>query len=188
MEYLLKEKFDEMASVLLEHIEILTQTANEFSDFAKLYIQESVRMDLNRLLEDEIAMFDGREGLEFSYFGLEGAEVSGPKPQLTRVFVNLINNAVQALEGRPDGRIVVSLRKASRDGWLDIVFEDNGPGVSEENRDKLFTPNFTTKNGGSGLGLAISKSVLERCGATIAYSRSFTLGGACFTISYPVER
>lgn len=181
-------KFDEMASVLLEHIEILTQTANEFSDFAKLYIQESVRMDLNRLLEDEIAMFDGREGLEFSYFGLEGAEVSGPKPQLTRVFVNLINNAVQALEGRPGGRIVVSLRKASRDGWLDIVFEDNGPGVSEENRDKLFTPNFTTKNGGSGLGLAISKSVLERCGATIAYSRSFTLGGACFTISYPVER
>ena len=104
------------------------------------------------------------------------------------MFVNLINNAVQALEGRLDGRIVVSLRKASRDGWLDIVFEDNGPGVSEENRDKLFTPNFTTKNGGSGLGLAISKSVLERCGATIAYSRSFTLGGACFTISYPVER
>ena len=180
-----QEKFDEMASVLLEHIEILTQTANEFSDFAKLYIQEPVRMDLNRLLEDEIAMFDGREEVEFSYFGLEGAEISGPKPQLTRVFVNLINNSVQALEGNPGGKIVVSLRKSVREGWLDIVFEDNGPGVSEENRDKLFTPNFTTKNGGSGLGLAISKSVLERCGATIAYSRSFTLGGACFTICYP---
>lgn len=180
-----QEKFDEMAAVLLEHIEILTQTANEFSDFAKLYVQEPVRMDLNRLLEDEIAMFDGREGVEFSYFGLEGAEISGPKPQLTRVFVNLINNSVQALEGVPDAKVVVSLRKSAREDALDIVFEDNGPGVSEENRDRLFTPNFTTKNGGTGLGLAISKSVLERCGASITYSRSFTLGGACFTICYP---
>jgi len=182
-----QDKFDEMASVLLEHIDILTETANEFSDFAKLYIQEPVRIDLNRLLEDEIAMFDGREEVEFTYFGLEGAVINGPKPQLTRVFVNLMNNSVQALEGVPDGKVVVSLRKSGREGCYDIVFEDNGPGVSEENRERLFTPNFTTKNGGTGLGLAISKSVLDRCGATITYSRSFTLGGACFTVCYPIE-
>ena len=112
--------------------------------------------------------------------------VRGPKPQLTRVFVNLLGNAVQAIGDAPDGRIVVSLRKSVRDGFWDIVVEDNGPGVSEENIERLFTPNFTTKNGGSGLGLAISRSILERCGATISYSRSFTLGGACFTVSYPV--
>ena len=182
-----QDKFDEMVSVLLEHIDILTETANEFSDFAKLYIQEPVRIDLNRLLEDEIAMFDGREEVEFTYFGLEGAVINGPKPQLTRVFVNLMNNSVQALEGVPDGKVVVSLRKSGREGCYDIVFEDNGPGVSEENRERLFTPNFTTKNGGTGLGLAISKSVLDRCGATITYSRSFTLGGACFTVCYPIE-
>ena len=46
-------------------------------------------------------------------------------------------------------------------------------------------PNFTTKNGGSGLGLAISRSILEKCGATINYHRSYTLNGACFTIRYP---
>ena len=101
------------------------------------------------------------------------------------MFVNLINNAVQAIGERPDGRVVVSLRNSMRDGYYDIVFEDNGPGVSEENVVRLFTPNFTTKNGGSGLGLAISRSILERCGATIVYSRSFALGGACFTITYP---
>ena len=182
-----QDKFDEMVSVLLEHIDILTDTANEFSDFAKLYIQEPVRIDLNRLLEDEIAMFDGREEVEFTYFGLEGAVINGPKPQLTRVFVNLMNNSVQALEGRSDGKVTVSLRKSTREACYDIVFEDNGPGVSEENQARLFTPNFTTKNGGTGLGLAISKSVLDRCGATISYSRSFTLGGACFTVCYPVE-
>ena len=86
----------------------------------------------------------------------------------------------------PDGRIVVSLRKSGQDGFYDIVVEDNGPGVSDEHIERLFTPNFTTKNGGSGLGLAISRNILERCGATISYSRSFSLGGACFTIKYPI--
>ena len=130
-------------------------------------------------------MFDNRDNIRFDYMGLDAVEVMGPKPQLTRVFVNLIGNAVQAIGDAPDGRVVVSLRHSSRDGFYDIVVEDNGPGVSPENVEKLFTPNFTTKTGGSGLGLAISRSILERCGATISYSRSFALDGACFTVQYP---
>lgn len=180
-----QEKFDEMAGVILDHIEILTETANQFSSFAKLYTEEPVAIELSSLLQEEMAMFDNKEGVHFEFLGLPEAPVMGPKPQLTRVFVNLINNAVQALEGMEDGRILVSLRNSVKDGFYDIVFEDNGPGVAEENISKLFTPNFTTKNGGSGLGLAISRSVLEKCGASISYSRSFSLGGACFTILYP---
>ena len=65
------------------------------------------------------------------------------------------------------------------------MFEDDGPGVSDEDIPKLFTPKFTTKSGGSGLGLAMCRSVLDTCGATISYQRSFSLGGACFTICYP---
>lgn len=130
-------------------------------------------------------MFDNKGNVRFEYIGLSDAVVSGPKPQLTRVFVNLINNAVQAVGEVGDAHIFVALRNSVKDGYYDIVVEDNGPGVSEENIDKLFTPNFTTKSGGSGLGLAISRSILERCGALIFYSKSFTLGGACFTIQYP---
>ena len=180
-----QEKFDEVSAVLLDHIEMLTDTANEFSTFAKLYTEEPTEFDLDALLQEEIAMFTGREDIHFDYFGLSGATVSGPKPQLTRVFVNIINNAVQALEGVQDATIRVSLRNSQSEGFYDIVFEDNGPGVSEENIEKLFTPNFTTKTGGSGLGLAISRSILNKCEASIAYSRSFVLGGACFTILYP---
>ena len=139
------------------------------------------------MLQEEISIFDNREGIRFEYIGLDGVKVMGPKPQLTRVFVNLINNSVQALvdSGVKDGVVRVSLRNSITEGFYDIVFEDNGPGVAEEHVDKLFTPNFTTKNSGSGLGLAISRSVLERCGAAISYSRSFSLGGACFTILFP---
>lgn len=182
-----QEKFDDVSKVLLDHIDILTETSNEFSTFAKLYTEEHTRLDLDRMLQEEIAMFDNREDVDFTYMGLHGAMVLGPKPQLTRVFVNLLGNAVQAVEGRGGAKVYVSLRKSATDGYYDIVVEDNGSGVSEENIQKLFTPNFTTKNGGSGLGLAISRSILERCGATISYSRSFSLGGACFTVCYPAE-
>ncbi|MBQ9463546.1 MAG: hypothetical protein IJU68_07840 [Bacteroidales bacterium] len=183
-----QDKFDDVSRVLLDHIDILTETSNEFSTFAKLYSEEHTRIDLDRMLQEEISMFDNREDVEFTYMGLADAFVLGPRPQLTRVFVNLLGNAVQAVEGRGGARINVSLRKSVRDGYYDIVVEDNGSGVAEENISKLFTPNFTTKNGGSGLGLAISRSILEKCGATIAYSRSFTLAGACFTIQYPAEQ
>ena len=180
-----QERFEEASQVILDHIDILTDTANEFSTFAKLYTEEPTRIALDKLLQEEISMFDNRDNITFDYLGLAGVEVTGPKPQLTRVFVNLLGNAVQAIGEQRGGRIVVSLRKSVEDGFYDIVVEDNGPGVSDENVERLFTPNFTTKNGGSGLGLAISRSILERCGASISYSRSFALGGACFTVRYP---
>ena len=180
-----EKKFDEVSATVLEHIDVLAHTANEFSTFAKLYSEEPVLIDLDALIREEVSMFDAREDITFTYYGLEGAEVMGPKPQITRVLVNLVTNAVQALEGREFGQIVVSLRNSTREGFYDIVVEDNGPGVKEENRAKLFTPDFTTKSHGSGLGLAISRNIIERCGGEIGYSKSFTLGGACFTVRYP---
>ncbi|MBO4475242.1 MAG: HAMP domain-containing histidine kinase [Bacteroidales bacterium] len=180
-----QDKFDEVSQVLLDHIDILTETSNEFSTFARLYSEEHTEFNIDQLLQEEISMFDNREDVSFEYIGMNGATVSGPKPQLTRVFVNLLTNAVQAVEGEPGARVMVSLRKSVKDGFYDIVVEDSGPGVPEENQPRLFTPNFTTKNGGSGLGLAISRSILESCGASIGYSRSFALGGACFTVTYP---
>ena len=181
-----EDKFDEVSSAVLEHIDILADTATEFSTFAKLYSEEPVQIDLDALVREEVQMFDARDDVSLTYYGLEGAVVSGPKPQLTRVLVNLITNAVQALDGREDGQVVVSLRNSTREGFYDIVVEDNGPGVKEENRGKLFTPDFTTKSHGTGLGLAICRNIIDRCGGEITYSKSFSLGGACFTVRYPV--
>ena len=60
-----------------------------------------------------------------------------------------------------------------------------GPGVSDENLGKLFTPNFTTKSSGTGLGLAICRNIIEKCNGEIVYQRSFGLKGACFTVRLP---
>lgn len=190
------ERFDEVSEEVLRQIDILSDTANEFSTLAKLYSEEPVEINLDKLLKEEVDLFDCRENIRFEYRGLDGAMVSGPKPQLTRVFTNLLGNAVQAIESIQEdarendgetfvGRILVSLRRSGKEGFYDIVFEDNGPGVSDENRSKLFTPNFTTKNNGTGLGLAICRTIVEKCNGEISYSKSFSLKGACFTVRLP---
>lgn len=179
------EKFDNMADVLLENIQLLSDSANQFSNFAKLYTEDMVEVDLDRMLQEQIGFLNNYDNIHFIYLHLEGAKVMAPKPQLQRVLVNILENAVQACSEQAEGQILVALRTAKDDTAYEIVIEDNGPGVSPENIDRLFTPNFTTKNGGTGLGLAICKSILDRCDATISYSKSFALGGACFTICYP---
>ncbi len=190
------EKFDKVSAVILEHIDMLTDTANEFSTFAKLYTEEPVLLDLDAVLKDQMLIFDNKDNITMSYIGLPGAFVMAPKPQLIRAFVNLITNAVQAIEiaqgearegGREvvQGQIMVSVRNSVKDGFYDIVVEDNGPGVKEENRGRLFTPNFTTKSAGTGLGLAICRNIVEKCGGTIIYQKSFAFSGACFIVSLP---
>lgn len=182
-----EERFDSVSKVILDQIEILSQTANEFGSFAKLYSEEPVEFDVDSVLRDQMLLFSD-SGVEITYLGIPDATVFGPKPQVTRVFVNLITNAVQALSAVPQPQIVVSLRRGVAAGTLDVDIEDNGPGVPPENLDKLFTPNFTTKSSGTGLGLAISRNIVQKCGGSIVYNRSFKLGGACFTVTLPVKQ
>ena len=182
-----ESKFDSLSRVILENIDVLTETADDFSSFAKLYTQEPVEFDLDGTLADQIALFDNKDHIDISYIGLKDTFIHGPRPQLIRVLVNLITNSIQSIEnaGIEKGRILVCLRKSTRDGMLDLTVEDNGPGVADEHIDKLFTPNFTTKTGGAGIGLAMCRNILQMCDGTISYSRSFNLGGACFTVTLP---
>jgi nitrogen fixation/metabolism regulation signal transduction histidine kinase len=190
------EKFDQVSTVVLEHIDILTETANEFSTFAKLYSEEPVLIDLDKTLKDQLLIFDNKENINLQYIGMEGAMVMAPRPQLIRVFVNLITNAIQAVEimqteavesglESPKGHVLICLRNSTKEGCYDIVVDDNGPGVKDENLSKLFTPNFTTKSGGTGLGLAICRNIIEKCDGEITYRKSFGLGGASFTVTLP---
>lgn len=191
-----EERFDEVSAVVLEHIDILTETANEFSTFAKLYSEDPVLIDLDKTLKEQILIFDNKENVQISYIGMEEAYVMAPKPQLIRVFVNLITNAIQAVEiqqkeasergeGNRSGKVLICLRNSVKDGYYDIVVDDDGPGVSDENLGKLFTPNFTTKSSGTGLGLAICRNIIEKCEGEIGYQKSFALGGASFTVTLP---
>jgi PAS domain S-box-containing protein len=111
--------------------------------------------------------------------------------QLEQVFINLIINAVHAVDGQDDRRLKISVTP-SEDGRVVIRFEDSGPGIPKEVLGRVFEPFFTTKGSlggskvpGTGLGLSIALGVIEGHDGTISASVSPDLTGACFTISLP---
>ena len=178
-----EEKFEDVASSILEQIDILSETASEFSSFAKFYYEENSVVDLAELINDQRVFFDTRENIKILYtYCHRECMVNVRKGQIIRVLVNLVSNAIQALEDK-GGYIRISLTEES--GWYTVSIEDNGPGVKPEDEHKLFKPNFTTKSSGTGLGLAICRNIIEQSGGKISYRRS-DLGGACFSFTLPV--
>jgi signal transduction histidine kinase len=105
--------------------------------------------------------------------------------------LNLLENARDAIRSRPGtapGRIAVATRLDPGGRTLSLVIDDNGPGLSDEVKDKLFTPYFTTKHaaGGTGLGLAIAHRIVSEHGGSIALGDA-PGGGARVTVTLPVS-
>ena len=119
--------------------------------------------------------------------------VRGDVAQLTQVFLNLIKNALEALDGA--GELVVSTRMdhrflirrpSGRGQQLAVTIEDTGPGIPEDVKTQLFAPFFTTKNRGTGLGLALSQRIVNEHGGAIEHE-SRPGGGTRFRVTLPVE-
>lgn len=181
-----EDKFEDVAGSILEQIDILSNTASEFSSFAKFYYEENTILNLYQILNEQKILFDTRDNIRIIYhYSSEECLVYARKGQIIRVVVNLLSNAVQAVENSGRGYIRISLLQQN-DNYL-VSFADNGCGVKEEDQHKLFKPNFTTKSSGTGLGLAISRNIIEQSGGRIFYSQS-ELGGANFSFTLPVHR
>ncbi|MDR3227045.1 MAG: hypothetical protein LBT56_05180, partial [Prevotellaceae bacterium] len=182
-----EKHFDELAKSLIEQINILSVTASEFSDFAKFANFERHDVDVVNLLEKQLDMFKGYENIKIS-LNVEGAQpkiVLALYEQLQRVFTNLIKNAIQAIGENNDGEIKLFAIDLP-DNYYQFSVQDSGDGISEEQRQYLFQPNFTTKSSGTGLGLAISKNIIENIGGRIYYSPTND-GKTCFVIELPIK-
>ena len=94
------------------------------------------------------------------------------RSQLIRVINNLVKNSTQALEQSIQENPRIDVRVFMEDLFVVITVEDNGVGISKENKDKVFEPKFTTKNSGMGLGLAMVKSIVEAYGGSISLMSS----------------
>ena len=176
-------RFDEVSQTLLEQIDTLTKTASEFSSFAKTSKSAPSIVDLKTILQEQQPLFDNYSNIHYTArIEVESAPIKAHHEQISRVLMNVLINAVQALEESERGIISATLREG--DAHYCITIEDNGKGIDAEMETKLFAPNFTTKKSGSGLGLSICRNILEDYGGSISYSRS-PLGGACFTMCLP---
>lgn len=178
------EKFYSTSASLLEQINIISQTASEFSSFAKFYNEDNKAFDMIGIINDQLLFFDNRDNIKFEFVHtIPQAIIFAKKDQITRVLVNLISNAIQAIEHKNNGLIKISVTIQDKSYLFSV--EDNGDGVKPENKYKLFKPNFTTKSSGTGLGLAICKSIIDQSNGSIYYSDSIELGGAKFTFTLP---
>ncbi|WP_294599623.1 HAMP domain-containing sensor histidine kinase [uncultured Rikenella sp.] len=183
----LNVKVQETLSLLLDQIDLLTKIASEFSDFAKMGEGHPAQIDLRVLLRNVASLYSDHDGIEVR---LEPGPDTGPvwvtadADHLTRVFVNICQNAVQAVGDRPDGRIGIELHLS--DGRVRVRISDNGAGIPEEIQAKIFVPNFTTKSSGSGLGLPISRKIIELLGGSIGFE-SIPGEGTTFVVDLPID-
>jgi two-component system NtrC family sensor kinase len=113
--------------------------------------------------------------------------VEADQSQLQQVFMNIILNAADAMNGT--GRLVLATRENETAGFVDIAISDTGSGIPPENLDRIFDPFFTTKGvgHGTGLGLSVSYGIVQNHGGDI--TASSTLGsGTTFTVSLPATK
>lgn len=202
---------DTTLEIVEEEVGTLRRLVGNFSSFARLPQAELKDADLRDFmrecsdtlahLEEAGASADSSSEIEALVTKNVSVEWEVPRASLPaaidrqmlrRVLVNIVRNAVQAIrDARAKGaasdavlgRVVVSAR-ADGDGSA-IVIEDDGPGVPDDTRDRIFDPYFTTKVDGTGLGLAIVKKIVVEHGGTIEVDASERLGGARFTLRLP---
>ena len=155
--------FDKTTRMLISEIDNLAHIAQSFSTFAKQPEVVTTEVDVAEKLSHVITLQRANDQqIPIRYVGADSGVMGlADKEQISQVFVNILRNAIQALEGRKDADIIVVLNAVYSDKELQISFSDNGAGIPADIQEKIFRPNFTTKSNGNGLGLAISKRIVE---------------------------
>lgn len=116
----------------------------------------------------------------------EAVEVEGNPDHLRQAVLCLLVNALEAVEGRPEGRVELVLEPPADDGApLRLWVADNGPGLDDEARERLFEMHFSTKPTGSGIGLHVARKTVEQHGGALRLVSSGETGGARFEITLP---
>ncbi len=180
-----EENVKRISQNLIEQIDDLSSIATEFSNFAKMPRSEFQEVDMETKIKNAVSLFSDTKNVRFR-IELQNdrkAMVLADREQVTRVFINLIKNAIQSIPEDRKGMIRIELRTV--DGLAVVRVIDNGKGIPEEIGDRLFQPNFTTKTSGMGLGLAIVKRVVENAGGSVEYETKMG-EGTVFIIRLPL--
>ncbi len=177
------EVFDSCTMTIINQVEELKRLVAEFSTFARMPGVNKEPNDLASLAREVMVLY--REAHKEITFDLELGDDLVPFSfdftQMRRVLINLLDNAV-AVVG--DGEIRISVRMSGGNMVLEV--SDNGPGISDEDKERLFEPYFSTKKGGSGLGLAIASTIINDHGGNIRVEDNHP-HGARFIIELPVD-
>jgi nitrogen fixation/metabolism regulation signal transduction histidine kinase len=164
-----QERTKKSIHTMLAQVDVLNGIAGSFSAFATMPAPVLVKLDITHLLKRTILLFENQANTAIQFFQPALPMVAlGDEQLLGRIFSNLILNALQS--GENGKQVAVEVRVEEEGSWCMISFQDNGAGIAEDLRDKIFLPHFSTKNTGSGLGLAIAKQGIEQMGGSIGFN------------------
>jgi len=181
-----QERLKKFGHRMVEQIEVLSAIASEFSDFAQLPEAQLSLINLNALVEDVVLL--NKNGLEpritlLLHHSPKEYQVLADKNQLIRVLQNFIKNAIQAIPIEQQGIVQITLKKDSTNIVVEVL--DNGVGIPEDIKSKIFMPNFTTKSSGKGLGLAMCQKMIESNKGNLGFTTK--PGETLFWFSLPLK-
>ncbi len=177
------KKLERTTKNIIRQIDSLSAIATAFSDFAKLPTAKNAKVDLCTILRSHIGLFSSYPSIDITFIVPDHpCYVFADEKQLSRVFVNLFTNAIQAIPTGSEGHITLTV-SSDFPNYI-VTLRDNGIGMNEEQQLKIFSPNFTTKSSGTGLGLAMVKNIIESAGGNITFT-SKPNQGTTFEIELP---
>ncbi len=185
--------FDECTRTIINQVEELKNLVNEFSSFARMPAANPTPNNLNEIIQEALVLYkEGHKQITFEFRPDKEIPIFNlDREQIKRVIVNLLENAVAAIETvreeQRDGRIVISTYLDQGLNLARIEVDDNGCGISPEEKPLLFEPYFSTKPGGTGLGLAIVNTIVADHDGYIRVKDNFPRG-ARFIIELPIKR
>jgi signal transduction histidine kinase len=160
------QKFERFSKSFVEQIESLSSIASEFSAFAKMPETKMVRLNVFDVLSQAVTIFKEMDNIKITYLAPDAPFiVIADRNQLLRCFNNLLKNAIEATPPQQPGLIEINYLVTAKNILLTV--KDNGEGIPEGLREKIFEPNFTTKSSGTGLGLAFVKNSIENAGGKV---------------------
>ena len=166
---------------------------HELLDFARGSAPELTEFDIHDILRESINFL--RPELKHTSIEVDTQFIPGPLPiksdpkLLEQVFVNFITNAIHAIRSKGDDKGCIRIKTLTTDSDVEISFEDNGVGITEENQKKIFQLFFSTKapGKGTGLGLPISQNIIKKLGGTITLDSKPGVG-TNFTVRLPLSQ
>jgi len=178
--------------LMKKEMERLTNIISRFKNFARVSEQTMKPLSVNEVVEATYALLEHQLQMKRVYCNVEKQEalpsILGDRNSLQQVLINLIINAMDALEGKKDEKPTVTVRTYSENGRVCVEVKDNGSGIPKDIQEKIFDPFFTTKGPekGTGLGLAIIASILHQHRAGILLE-SEVGKGTQFKVSFPAS-
>ncbi|MGV3508851.1 MAG: ATP-binding protein, partial [Sphingobacteriaceae bacterium] len=178
------KKFEKFSKSFIEQIESLSLIASEFSNFAKMPDTPFENVDIVKLIEKTINVYDQTEDLEITYAAPSSEViVRGGKDHLLRIFNNIVKNAIEAIPDFRKGIIHIHVETKGKNVLIEV--SDNGKGIPEKLQESIFNHNFTTKSSGTGLGLAFVKQAVENMYGSIRFETEPNQG-TTFFITLPL--